>query len=132
MGICPSRMKSLDGHQHTSRNVTDPEDGNGRQSWKMNKYALEEKIEHLKKGVQYYKKSESIGLPKNYTNEPLALKILRYYVSPTFKFPKMLYDMQRGLQDHLPHYINHMNISGALDEVKCRAFSMTQNDSSYA
>ncbi|KAH1031349.1 hypothetical protein J1N35_043523, partial [Gossypium stocksii] len=58
------------------------------------------------------------------TIEPLAAEILRYHGASTIKFPKILYDGCGDPKDHLAYYTNHMNILGASDEVKFRAFSM--------
>lgn len=78
--------------------------------------------------MQNYRKLESTRLPKMYTKEPLAIKILFHHEPQTFKFPKMFYDGCGEPQDLLAHYINPMNILGASDEMKCKAFFMTLND----
>lgn len=61
----------------------------------------------------------------NYTNELLTLEILENHISNSFKFLKLLYNRPGDSEDHLAHYKNHMNLLGAFDEVKCRAFSIT-------
>ncbi|KAH1032181.1 hypothetical protein J1N35_044355 [Gossypium stocksii] len=55
----------------------------------------------------------------------LAFKIAAVSLPYDFKVPKDMFEGRRDLQAHIMQYNDYMNVLGASDVAKCKAFSMT-------
>ncbi|KAK8705059.1 hypothetical protein V6N13_048668 [Hibiscus sabdariffa] len=98
-------------------------------------HALLMKMKQLEKDFQSIQNLEHIYLSQSsrrYKNEPLSINILEHRVPTSFKVPNLMYNGKRDPQNHLSHFLNHIDLFGALNQVKCRTFSMTLKDSAQA
>ncbi|KAK5793780.1 hypothetical protein PVK06_034938 [Gossypium arboreum] len=63
------------------------------------------------------------------SNNSLTIKVATVNLTPDFKVSKEMFEGIRDSRAHLMQYNDYMNVLGAFDATKCKAFSTTLKDS---